>query len=289
MKLSRPVTEVIRARSSRRKYQPRPIAAEARGVLQRWLAPAPAGPFCSATRFELIAATEQDQSALKGLGTYGFIKDAPGFIVGAVARGDRDMEDFGYIMEQAILLATDLDLGTCWLGGTFNRSTFADRISVTGDETVPAVVAVGHASERRGAVEQLIRWGAKARQRLPWERLFFTGKLGTPLTSEAAGRYATVLEMVRIGPSASNRQPWRLVREASGERYHLLLERTPGYGKDSKLFDLPDLQRIDMGIAMCHFELAAGELGIPGRWVAAESPLQEFPELTEPIATWVEQ
>ena len=38
-----------------------------------------------------------------------------------------------------------------------------------------------------------------------------------------------VLEMVRRGPSASNKQPWRVVR--AGERWHLYLQRTRGYGR----------------------------------------------------------
>jgi len=37
---------------------------------------------------------------------------------------------------------------------------------------------------------------------------------------------------------------------------------------------MADLQRVDMGIAMCHFELAVREAGIEGRWVT-DQPLPE--------------
>ena len=60
------------------------------------------GPLGSRARFALVAATEGDQEALRGLGTYGFIKGATGFIVGAAERSPEDLEDYGYLMEHAI-------------------------------------------------------------------------------------------------------------------------------------------------------------------------------------------
>ncbi len=42
-------------------------------------------------------------------GTYGVIKGAGVFLVGAMERGHRDMEDFGYLFEQIILFATELN------------------------------------------------------------------------------------------------------------------------------------------------------------------------------------
>ncbi len=43
--------------------------------------------------------------------------------------------------------------------------------------------------------------------------------------------------------------------------------RDRGYhGTSSGLLKMSDLQRVDMGIAMCHFELSALERGLEGRW-----------------------
>ena len=80
-----------------------------------------------------------------------------------------------------------------------------------------------------------------------------------------AGACGQALESVRLGPSASNRQPWRIVRE--GAAFHFFLPRTPGY---DKMTGEIHLQEVDMGIAMCHFELAAEELGIGGNWKEAK-------------------
>ena len=55
-----------------------------------------------------------------------------------------NLEDFGYLTESIILYATDLGLGTCWLGGSFTRSTFIERFPLAPSETMPAVVAIGY-------------------------------------------------------------------------------------------------------------------------------------------------
>ena len=85
---------------------------------------------------------------------------------------------------------------------------------------------------------------------------FFRRDWGSPLASAAAGPWATVLESVRLAPSASNKQPWRMIRQDGA--FHFFLDRDKAY---SAMMPLVDLQRIDMGIAMCHFQLAAAEAG----------------------------
>lgn len=50
-------------------------------------------------------------------------------------------------------------------------------------------------------------------QRKEWSELFFNESLSSPITKEEAKDMAFALEMVRLGPSASNKQPWRIVRK----------------------------------------------------------------------------
>lgn len=152
--------ELIRQRYSCRNYVDRPIDPTIREALSERLASLSAGPFESQTRFSLVAATENDRTSLKGLGTYGTIKGAPGFIVGAARPGQRDLEDYGYCMEQAVLAATGLGLQTCWLGGSFTKSSFARKIGAARDEIVPAVVAVGYPAD--GSRGHWIRSGPAA-------------------------------------------------------------------------------------------------------------------------------
>ena len=244
------------------------------------------GPFGTGVRFELVAAREGDRQALKGLGAYGWIKGATAYIIGAVQRSERSQEDFGYLMERLVLFATDLGLGTCWLGGTLTKSRFARVISLTDGESMPSVAATGYVAHTPRGIDALIRLGVGADKRRPWERLFFEGRLGAPISRERADVYATPLEMVRLGPSATNLQPWRILKQ--GKAWHFYLRRTRGYGRStSGLIGGIDLQRVDMGIAMSHFELAAIELGLEGEWRTRDPAIATPDDLTEYVASWV--
>ena len=133
---------------------------------------------------------------------------------------------------------------------------------------MPAISPVGYPAEKRSLTDRAFRFMAKSDRRKPWEDLFFEARPGNPLAKESAGALGEVLEAVRIGPSASNRQPWRIIRE--GAAFHFFLARTPGY---DKMTGEIRLQEVDRGIALCHFELAAGELGVRGSWSEAKPSL----------------
>jgi hypothetical protein len=287
MPTTKPITDIIRQRFSCRTYIEQPIAAEKRRKLQTFIDALQSGPFGGRSHFHLVAADNGDSRALKDLGTYGFIQGATGYIIGTLGTDEKNLEDYGYQMEQIILFATDLDLGTCWLGGSFTRSSFAKKINAADDALIPAVTSIGEIANVEDARNGLLRRQINADQRLPWEQLFFNQNFGVPLMQKDAGDYATPLEMLRIGPSASNKQPWRVVKD--GSVWHFYLQRTKGYrqGTLTRFLGVADVQRLDMGIAMCHFELTAHELGPPGKWFGAEPAIAKPDELTKYIVSWV--
>ena len=87
--------------------------------------------------------------------------------------------------------------------------------------------------------------------------------------------------MVRLGPSASNKQPWRVVR--TNTACHFYEYKEPGYSDR-----LPyDIQRIDMGIAACHFHLAAKEQSLIGHFDIDRKPDLTCPENIEYVFSWV--
>jgi hypothetical protein len=133
---------------------------------------------------------------------------------------------------------------------------------------MPAISPVGYPAQKRSLTDRAFRFMAKSDRRKAWAELFFDERPGNPLVKDKAGACAKALESVRIGPSASNRQPWRIVCE--GQSCHFFLARTPGY---DKLLGEIRLQEVDMGIALCHFDLAATELGIAGSWQHAKPGL----------------
>jgi hypothetical protein len=276
---------LIDRRYSCRTYLEQPISSGDRRSLADFMATKTLGPLGSAVRFGLIAASPDDAGALRRLGTYGFIKGAKGYIVGAVRRGPGDLEDYGYLLEEVTLHATGLGLGTCWLGGTFTRGTFTRRFGSLGDdEAIPAVVSTGYPGDD-GA--ERIREREEGARRFPPAELFYEGAFGEPLALGRADGYAGALEAVRMGPSATNKQPWRIVRH--GDLWHFYLVRTRGYGKGSLLFRvlrIADLQRVDLGIAMCHFELVAREDGLTGGWIVADPGLPSPGPGIEYVVTW---
>ena len=276
---------LIDRRYSCRTYLERPISEADREALTTYMASKTTGPLGSSVRFGLIAASLDDAGALRRLGTYGFIKGASGYIVGAVRKGPGDLEDYGYLLEEVILRATELGLGTCWLGGTFTRSSFTSRFGgIARDEIMPAVVSTGYPGDD-GA--ERIREREEGTRRFPPDELFFAGEFDRPLGRERRDGYDEALEAVRMAPSATNKQPWRIVRR--DDDWHFYLVRTKGYGKGSPFFKvlrIADLQRVDLGIAMCHFELVARECGRAGRWVMDDPGLALPGPGIEYTATW---
>jgi hypothetical protein len=286
MPFSRPIIAIMCKRYSCRNYLKTPIEASKLSALRQAMQSLPSGPFGTLERFDLVAGTDEDRRGLEDLSTYGFIRNPPAFIIGATRPAPMNLENFGYRMELIVLHATDLELGTCWLGGTFTRSSFMRKIHAAEGETIAAVCAVGHINNEPSAVDHAARLGAGAQYRLAWDSLFFDGKFGATLSPQTAGAYAEILEMVRIGPSASNKQPWRIVKD--GNHWHFYLQRTKGYREwwVMKLMGLADMQRIDLGIAMCHFALAAGETGLAGSWQISQPDINLNGSTAEYVITW---
>ena len=284
---SQPVMEVIQQRFSCRTYQREVLSADLQAKLGDYAASVNTGPLGNQARFELVAASEQDPKKLRLLGTYGFIQGATAYLVGAMDRDRFNPEDYGYLLEKIILFATDLGLGTCWLGGTFTKSSFARKIKATKSEIVPAVSPVGFIAVQPRRIETWLKSRRGTKRRLSWSKLFFDQEFGNPLPGEDLDEFGKVLEMVRLGPSASNRQPWRILRR--GNQWHFYLQRTPGYRNRplTRWTTVADLQRIDMGIALCHFELTACELGLSGQWMVSD-PRVNLPDgHTEYTASWM--
>jgi len=282
MKFSKPISDIIKARTSWRTYSGEILKDDVRDAMTKLMRKNDFGsPFSNQVgkiRFELLSIPEFDPSERKSLGTYGTIVGAQDFIVGAIENSKYDREHFGYILESLILAATDLGLGTVWLGGTFNRSLFSTKIEKKENEFIPAITPIGYPAARTSK-EIKIREYARADKRFPWEKLFFEGDFSTPLSTQT--EYFTLIENLRLGPSAGNFQPWRIVKEPNEDNYHFyLLYIDDKMGKIYNVF-----KRLDIGIAVCHFNLSAKELGVKGKW-SFEHPDISISEDYRYIISW---
>ncbi|MBN2092463.1 nitroreductase [candidate division KSB1 bacterium] len=280
MEFSKPVTEIIRQRFSCRTYKNQVVPAGIKDKILSYTQENSVGPFGGSVRFHIIE--NLDLAPNEQIGTYGFITGASAFLAGAIQKAEKCFVDYGFIFEKLILYITDLGLGTCWLGGTLDRTEFVSKMELKADEIIPAVSPVGFINESRSLKEKTIRFFAGSAKRKPWTALFFDIH-GQPLSEKEADSYTNPLEMVRLAPSASNKQPWRVIYDTQKQRFHFFLER-------SKSYDLlkmkMDMQGLDAGIALCHFELTAREAGLKGKWEilsAAEILATSF----EYIVSWI--
>lgn len=275
------ITEIINKRLSVRTYLAQPLSPETKEMMRGFFSNQ-RGPFGGNVRFNLIESDLARKGSNAKLGTYGVIRGASNYIVAVVEKADRDLEDFGYSLEKVILYATSLGLGTCWLGGTFKKSEFGKAIVQKDHEILPCITPIGYPSSRRSLIDSAMRFTAGSKNRKEWEDLFFSSNFSHRLSVSEAGKYVTPLEMLRLAPSASNKQPWRIVKDIN--KIHFYLQHTKGYAK----FLAYDLQRVDMGIAMCHFELTAKESGIGGKWLINDPGSISVPQDTEYLVSWVE-
>lgn len=257
-----PVSDIIRRRFSCRSYENKPLDDDLFRTFRQAVEATKPGLLGNAPRFVLLEMDELPRDAWKKLGTYGVIQNARLYLAGMIHPAPMATVDYGYCKEKLILKATELGLGTCWLGGTFAISAFGRAAGMRRNELMPTVSPVGYAAGRRSLTDRLLRGFAGSDHRLPWPELFFQGSAATPLSAGEAGPYAEALENVRLAPSASNKQPWRIILEPERNAFSFYLSRSAGY---RHLRDV-SLQEIDMGIALCHFDLTIKALGIPGSW-----------------------
>jgi hypothetical protein len=269
---NRSVAQLIKERFSCRSFNGRGLEPDILAALGRFLA-ALELPFKNNVRFGIVDKEQVRAENFFSSGSYGLIKGVRYYLSALVKKdASRCWEDIGFGLETAILYATSLDLGSCWIGGIFDRKHFGRAIGILEDEMLPAVVAVGRPAGKPSLRDRLVRWSAKGDLRKAPAEIFFNNDWQTPFPFPDFPQWAPVLENVRLAPSASNKQPWRVIMKDGN--FHFFIDRDKTY---SAMMPNVDLQRIDSGIAMCHFQLSAQELGLPGEWQNGEPSLPSTP------------
>jgi nitroreductase len=284
MSFKKSIIETINKRQSIRTYDTQNITESDFNKITDYITREPnlVGPFGRKGKIELVQITDNVTDKGIKLGTYGFIKNPRAYLVGVSDNNKYSLLDFAYTFQRLVLYLTEVGMGTCWMGGTFNRHSFEKEIHLGDGEFIPCITPIGYPRNKQRVFDKALRLVVKADNKKPWDKLFFDTNFEVSLAKETAGQLETPLEMVRLGPSASNKQPWRLVLSADRKVCHFFIEHTPNYS--TKLGY--DMQMLDMGIAMCQFELTCKELNIEGHW-ELEDPIMDLAnEQTEYIVSW---
>lgn len=275
-KLDFNLKEAVYNRYSMRTFNSKEVSSETRKMIMDY-AQKIYNPFGPKIRIKFIE--KQTDSKGEKLGTYGIIKNANLFLGVAVKNLPGAQEGLGYEFEQLVLYMTSLGLGTCWIGGTFDRGAFAEAMKPEKDEIFTIISPIGYGTGRKRFFEKIMRANLKADSRLAWDKIFFKDDFSTPLEiTEGIAGYKDALEFVRQAPSAVNKQPWRIVFD--GKAFHF-------YEKHSmEIAGNVDIQLVDMGIALNHFHLAANENGLSGHFEKCK-PEIVVPEGIDYINSWV--
>ena len=262
--------ETIRGQKSVRTFDGRPVSAEDREKLEQYIRTIE-NPFGIPVRFVLLDAKEHGLSSpvLNGESLY---------VAGIVGKAPHAEEAFGFSFEKLVLYAWSLGIGTTWIGGTMKREDFERAAGLAEGEMMPCVSPLGYPAKKRSIKETVMRKGVGADTRLPAEKIFFDGEWDKPLPADKQAAIANLTEMVRWAPSAVNKQPWRVV--VTGNGCHFYEKRDRGYTGEKT----GDLQKIDVGIALCHFIMGMEEQG-DQLCLAIDNPGLEVPENVDYIAT----
>ncbi len=250
------VSELIKKRRSVRTFDGQPISTEHRNMLQEHIENV-INPFGVAVDMRLLDAKKNNLSSPVIVGEELYLA--------AKVKRTEDCEiAFGYAFEEACLYALSLGIGTVMLAASLSRKNFEQAMQVTADEVLPCASPVGYPASKMSIRESLMRKGLKADRRIPFESLYFLDSFETKLTEGEAGVFSDALNMMRLAPSAGNKQPWRVVVDGKTVHfyeYHSMPENRFG-----------DVQKVDIGIGLCHFDLTMKENGTIGSFVKLQSP-----------------
>ncbi|OKY77281.1 MAG: Nitroreductase [Candidatus Methanohalarchaeum thermophilum] len=187
-----------------------------------------------------VIEREKIESFVSGIiGDYRKI-ESPYYLVISSKGQSEDLIDVGFLGEKIILDLTKQELGTCWIGKIGDKKDIKRELGL---KNIPkALIAFGYAKNKATR--------DKEPDRKNLNELIIEGQTNS-LTQD-------ILELVKLGPSAVNQQPWRFLLKEKQIDFYLTKK---GLFKKllKKISNLEKLNYIDMGIALRHAELGLRE------------------------------
>ncbi len=164
--------------------------------------------------------------------SYGLFTNVRSIILMKGNKDDKDLkEKVGYYGEDLVLDITDLGIGTCWVGGTFDK----DEIHIGSGEELVCVVAAGKV-EAPSLTEKMVRSATHRKEKSVEERIISDCALPQWVQNG--------MKAVLLAPNAKNTQKATFKYENNT----LSAQIANDYSMDM----------IDLGIAKKHFEIGAG-------------------------------
>lgn len=217
--------EAIQARHSVRHYLSQPLSSEIIETLQAQIAT------CNAEGNLHIQLVLNEPKGFSGLFAYGAFSGVENYLVLAGQKADDLDERIGYYGEKLVLLAQQLNLGTCWAGLSYRK--VKGTYNLKEGEKIACMMALGYPNDpgrklKRKSVEEV-----------------------SNASNTTPAWFRQGVEAALLAPTAIHQQKFSF-------------EYLPPQGnnkprvKANRGFSLVGYTRMDLGIAKLHFEIGAG-------------------------------
>jgi len=221
--------DAINIRRSNRKYIATPIDHD---IVEKLRASIEKYNKISNLSIQLILNNKEPFNGLRK--SYGMFSGVDNYIALVGQISDENLkEKSGYYGEKLVLEATQLGLGTCWVGGTFDKKSCVCKVKK--GEIFYCVITIGNIAAKLSFKENLILKVMHRKTKSVSEMY--------ESDSEVPEWFLNGMQAVQKAPSAVNMQPVTF------------------YFKNgvvsASVKDISAHQPIDMGIAKLHFELGA--------------------------------
>ena len=219
--------EAIQARHSVRAYKDQPVTDENARLLQEQI---------DAVNREgqlHIQLIQNEPRAFQGtLAKYGKFRGVTDYLVMAGVKADDLDERIGYYGEQLVLFAQTIGLNTCWVGLSYSK--IPGTYALNDGEVILAYIAIGY-GKTQGVSHKIKRIDQVSN-----------------VTDLTPGWFRRGVEAALLAPTAVNQQKFSF-------EYLPAADGLPARVVAKRHFSLIGYTHIDLGIAKCHFEIAAGK------------------------------
>ena len=219
--------EAIAARHSVRAYQEQPLTDADAQALQEKI-----DEVNHEGRLHIQLICNEPKAFLGPFARYGKFRGVTDYLVMAGEKADDLDERIGYYGEQLVLLAQTLGMNTCWVGLSYTK--VPGTYVLNEGEVIKAYIAIGY-GETQGVSHKIKRIDQVSN-----------------VTDLTPGWFRRGVEAALLAPTAINQQKFSFeyLPAADGKPARVVAKRH---------YSLVGYTHIDLGIAKCHFEIAAGK------------------------------
>lgn len=174
---------------------------------------------------------------------------------------DGARERAGFYTERVVLAATLRGLGTCWVGGSWDRSKAARHCRLSAGEELYLGVVIGyperHFDRMAKSYTELAAMRDAHRESKTYEQ--FTAPMGDEARAAAPDWFKAGVQAAMKAPSAMNRQPIVFSYNPDDDTAAAMIDPNAESGQALN----------DLGIAKLHFQIGAGS----GTWAWGDGGL----------------